>query len=306
MARDVCSRSELRGTWDPSSCARAGCPRSAIGDAASGCTCAGDAVLVAGACVSPAFADAYCGKGARFRDGACAFRGCPDAQLLDVATGACVSSRTVRELAGAQHVAVLAHEGLACTAPATPVVDGSRVACVPASALCPRGTRLARAGGRCDPGVACRAGEIADPEGPRCVALLAEGSRTAAYAVDVGAWARAVLGPDGGDGSPSLCQPLALRPAAFGIDARRTIEARIAIEIRFPENDVTLARATVDATDTATGAQLPSAAIALVEASVRGLVDTLRALGGEASAAATKTTVRCAVAAADRPFAVPR
>lgn len=269
-------------------------------------------MLVAGACVSPAFADAFCGKGARYRDGACVFVACPETQLLDVASGTCVPSRTAREIASADRIAIFAHEGLACTAPASPVIDGARVTCLPEAALCPRGTRLAAGGGRCDPSLACRAGEIADPDGRHvgagagCIALLAEGSRGGAYAVDVGAWTRAALGRDGGEGTSSLCQPLALRAATFGVDARHAINARIVVELRFPESDVTLARATVVASDAASGAPVPPAAAVLVEASVRGLVDALRALGGEASTAATKTTVRCRVATApERPFGVP-
>jgi hypothetical protein len=306
-AHDACARRQIRGAWDPGACALAGCPRSSLGDAASGCSCAGNAVLVAGACVSPAFADSYCGKGAHYRDGGCVFVACAENQILDVAAGACVPSRTARELAAADHVAIFAHERLACTPPASPIIDGARVACLPATALCPRGTRLAPNGARCDPGIGCRAGEIPDPDrrrAPRCIPLLTESAR-AAYAIDVGTWTSAVLGVDGGEGSADVCQPLALRAASLPVEPKRALDARITIELRFPEGDVTLARARVVASDAKTGAPLSDVVIARVDESVRGLVDALRALGGEASVAATKTTVHCKVEVEDRPFGRP-
>ena len=91
----------------------------------------------------------------------------------------------------------------------------------------------------------------------------------------------------------------------FTVNTTTPVLAKAADEFS-KESDVTLARATVVVSDAASGAPLPPAAAALVEGSVRVLVDALRALGGEASTAATKTTVRCRVATApERPFGVP-
>jgi hypothetical protein len=127
----------------------------------------------------------------------------------------------------------------------------------------------------------------------------------------VGAWAALALGIHGGAGSSALCQPLAQRPALFGIapgasgaseaelradggalePARRAI--RVAVAILLPDQDVSRVHAKVRATQG--GHPLSAVAEALVWGAVSTALEGLRGLGGEASAASVELEVTCAV-----------
>lgn len=67
------------------------------------------------------------------------------------------------------------------------------------------------------------------------------------------------------------------------------------VAFAIPDQDLTRVRALVSAQDAATGSPLPAPAVSVVRASVDALVDALRGLGGEASAAAVDVVVRCTV-----------
>ena len=120
---------------------RDACPRFAEAVRGGACGCADGAVLLDGACVSTQTADAYCGRGARFTGGACAYRECPEGQPLDLATGDCVPARALREIAAAQQIVFTPGERLVCEG-GRPIVDGDDLACVATVALCPRGTHF--------------------------------------------------------------------------------------------------------------------------------------------------------------------
>jgi hypothetical protein len=128
--------------------------------------------------------------------------------------------------------------------------------------------------------------------------------------VDVGAWAALALGIHGGPGSDALCQPLAARPGVFeagaaagsraadaGSDAE-PMTVRVAVAISLPDQDVSRLQARLHAQLRAPGGSsgpLSPAAEALVAASVGTLLEALRSLGGEASAASVELEVSCAV-----------
>jgi len=114
--------------------------------------------------------------------------------------------------------------------------------------------------------------------------------------VDVGAWAALAFGVDGGSGSPYLCRPLAQRPAAFELAPGKTMTVRVRVALTVPDQDLTLVDAGVRAIDAASGRPLPSAAQGVVRSAVASLVEPLRSLGGEASAAAVQVEVRCTIA----------
>jgi hypothetical protein len=254
-------------------------------------------MLVAGACVASSVADAYCGVTAIATRGGCVVRPCTAGEQLDASTGACVGAALLRQAAADSNVSVEHDAPLACEDGSPPVLGDGRLACVPRDALCPRGTR--RRGSECDRAPSCAAGEARD--GDRCHPLVRRGGR--GPLVDVGAWLYAVVGPDGGEGSHDLCAPIALRPAAFGVAPRAAMRVRVTVDLRIPDQDTSLVQLEVAAVDEATGLPLPGAAASLVAASASSLVETLRGLGGEASAAAAHTTVTCALRAQAPPSA---
>jgi hypothetical protein len=259
------------------SCAHAECP--IAGARANACNeCAPDLVRLAGACVTPRVADAYCGKGARFAGGRCVYRACAAGQLLDLATGECAASRSVRALASSSPAA--------CARGEAPVLEGSRLACVREPLLCPRGTRPH--GDACVVADRCGAGEV-EAESGACESIAAASPSHAAHVVDVARWLRAVVGADGGEGRRDLCAPLALRS---GGAARKLT---IAIALRFPANQVADAHAAVAAFDAETHVAAQPETVASVRAIVAPLVDALRALGGESSAAALDVAVTCSL-----------
>jgi hypothetical protein len=237
-------------------------------------------VLVLGACVPPAIADAYCGPAARFGLDGCAFRECADDNVLDAATGACLP-RTVVSSAGA----------MTCGEAKAPIVAQGRTACVDADAVCPRGTR--RTGPVCGRPPRCPPGTLV--AGDACRPVVTVGARDDFPRVDVGAWAAFVLGVDGGPGTPDLCRPLSLRPDAFALpqDTPGVVSLRIAVVA--PDQDLTRVHARISGAlrTTATERSLSREAERLVSGSVMTLIEPLRGLGGEASTGVVELRVTC-------------
>jgi hypothetical protein len=252
--------------------------------------------MAAGACVAPSVADAYCGPWCTATADGCTVRPCAAGEQLDAATGACVGAAALRQAAADSNIGIDRNARLACADGSPPVLADGRFACVPSDALCPRGTR--RSGAGCDRTPLCAPGELRDAN--RCRRVVTRGGT--GPRVDIGAWLHALVGPDGGLGAPDLCAPLALRPAAFALGPRRSMRVTVTLELRIPDNDLSLVELSTWATGDATaGAPLSAAATALVDTTARSLVETLRGLGGESWAAAARTTVTCVVEALDPP-----
>jgi hypothetical protein len=257
------------------------CPRDAAQDASGRCACADGTIAVFGACVAPAAGDAYCGSGALMTGGGCAFRPCAANESVDIGSGTCVSR------------SALANLGEPCVAPALDVIANGRRACVVADAACPRGTR--RQGNACVGLTRCPPGSL--PEGSACRPVVVEDPRSGRRRVDVGAWSMLALGVDGGTGSPEVCRPMQLRPQAFD-GAQGEVVVRLGLVI--PDEDVTRLHADVDVSDGA-GRRLPSAeAQGVARSAVSSVLELLRGLGGESTAAAVTLEFRCAVTVAPR------
>jgi hypothetical protein len=270
-----------RPRCDGVACAAA-CPRSAARDVSGRCACVRGDLLVLGACVPPAIADAYCGPAARFGLDGCAFRECSEDSVLDAATGACIP-RTQVPSAGA----------IACGGAKAPIVAQGRTACVDADAVCPRGTR--RAGPVCARPPSCPPGTLV--AGDACRAVVTVGARDDFARVDLGAWATFVLGADGGPGTPDLCRPLSLRTDAFSLpqDTPGSVSLRIAVVA--PDQDLTRVHARIGGAlhTAATERSLSTEAERLVAGSVMTLIEPLRGLGGEASTGVVEVRVTCGV-----------
>lgn len=285
---------------DGVSCAAA-CPRDATLDPSGRCACVDGDVPLLGACVPPPVGEAFCGPSASLASGnaagGCVFRGCAEGQSLDVVSGACAPRAT------------LPGGSIECAAPAVAIVEAGRLTCASPGAACPRGTTPAAespaAGGSrmCSRPLACPPGSLAD--GASCRPVVTSGGRGGSR-VDVGAWAALALGIHGGAGSAALCQPLAQRPGVFGalpVASDRAADGgaapaaravRVAIAILFPDQDVSRVHVEVRARD-GSGHPLSAMAEAIVSASVGTLLEALRGLGGEASAASVELEVACAI-----------
>ena len=264
--------------------------------------------MLAGGCVSHETADAFCGGGGRYEQGACVLPKCQGAQELDVSTGACVAARSMRVIAGRDHIILVRGETLTCRSDRPPLLEGGHAACVPDDALCPRGTRWATSsttGFHCDRAPRCYAGEIADPDSGKCLRLLESRPDESGYRVDVARWARAALGADGGVGTLAFCAPFARRPSLFSLGGQSNARARFTVELRFPDDDITQVYAHLDGLDELAGRGLSDGAMALAEQSTRPMIEALRAIGGEASAGVVRTTVHCFVTTTERPFSTP-
>ena len=123
--------------------------------------------------------------------------------------------------------------------------------------------------------------------GARCPAgSLAEGAACrpvrSSQGVDVGAWLRSVIGPEGGPAAPPLCDALARSAGALAVPV--SVDVQVELTLLFPDNDVSQVSATVRGSG-ATTAELEQVLAPLIEA--------LRSLGGTADQAALATTVRC-------------
>jgi hypothetical protein len=151
--------------------------------------------------------------------------------------------------------------------------------------------------------LACGRGTAFDAQLGRCVRIVS--STSEGTLVDVAAWARAVLGADGGPGSERFCDRLAIDPSAFGVDVAAETTARIDIELDFPDNDITQLHARFSVAEDGRGARIPSTATTFAEIALRPFVEMLRALGGTASAASVSSVVRCVVRGGGQPFPMP-
>lgn len=206
---------------------------------------------------------------------------CPANTVIDQETGVCLPSGSIRAIAEGMEIPLLADETLGCSEGARLVLGGSHAACVPVESTCGPGARWEKKG--CVP--------------DRPDARVVQGG-----IVDVAAWVRAYLGPDGGFGSSFLCGDFARSPWTLtaGTDVRFVLG--MSVELRIPNNDLTEAVARLEAFDATTGQPIPGE---ILQARVDRLISGLRGLGGTARASAVSTRIRCALPIGGRPMATP-
>lgn len=295
-----CAKTDVPDGGPPARCVELACPPSSTPTADGSCVCGGGASALFGGCVAPSQGKRYCGASSRFEDGACVTRTCEADFQLDRASGICLPTGTVRQLAThAMGIPLYEDETIACADGETLVLRDAQAYCLKAEDSCPRGTRFHE--GTCAPARACGAGEVADEASERCVRVLTpfEGS----HVVDVGTWTRLALGADGGPGTNALCAALRDDARAFVSVNGSSTSVAIRVELRFPANDVTEVRATTTVTDVRTGATLLGTPGTLVERAVADEVEALRAMGGLARAAAVSVKLHCDLRVMSRPVA---
>jgi hypothetical protein len=114
--------------------------------------------------------------------------------------------------------------------------------------------------------------------------------------LDAGTWTRLVIGPDGGEGSAHLCSALAHDPAVFGVSAHGSLPLRFTVDLVFPDNEVSRARASVTGADpVTTGALAHPSAAGAIDGAIDALLRPLRTGGAISNAASVNATVRCMV-----------
>ncbi len=263
------------------------------------CRCLKGYLSIAGQCLTPQAANAYCGVGRHYEAGGCAPDRCRPGDEIDQSTGYCVSREQVATNIG---VAVGAGQKLGCPPGQELIVDGPTAACVPLSQTCARdevwtGQACAKVG-------RCPTGAMWDPALAQCV-QYAQGSGESGLTVNVGQWASANYGPDGGMGTSGFCGAFAKKPYSFGIVEGVSAYVRATVMMSFPEGEI--ARGVVQAVTVfdASGNPVPPRGAAEVDAAARNIFGTLVLGGGRASAPTSSTTVRCAVIHAGKPQPVP-
>lgn len=236
-----------------------------------------------GVCASPRDERALCHGSPLGRDGVCVAEPCGAGQTtLD--SGGCVPTLGLNVAAHPAGLTVDEGEHFECPAHTRMVAlasaSGPRGLCLARNA-CPFGSRWLK--GQCAAMPRCAGQAIFDETTGTCTQLVARSGG----ALDVGAWARAALGADGGRAASYWCGPLAQRPLDLGAvsDSPSTVVATI--DLVFVGNDPRSAEVTVRTRDLS---QAPA-----VEGVVRPLVDLLRRLPGPTSASRVTVQTRCAV-----------
>lgn len=236
-----------------------------------------------GVCVSPRDERSLCRGATLGRDGVCANEVCGAGQTtLD--SGGCVPTLGLTVAAHPAGLTTEEGEHFECpehtrmVALASP--SGPRGLCL-ARAACPFGSRWLK--GQCAPMPRCGATSIFDETTNSCAQVV---SRVGG-GLDVGAWARAAFGADGGRAASYWCGPLAQRPLDVGAasDSPSTVVATI--DLTFHDNDPRSAEVAVKTRDLAQAAA--------VDAVVRPLVDLLRRHAGPTSASRVTLQTRCVV-----------
>jgi hypothetical protein len=274
------------------------CPRDSERDSSGRCACAAGTFLVLGACVPAPVGDAFCGPAAILDANGCAFRPCGPEEQLDLVTGRCAGRRTVKD------ARVTAGQG--CGTSAWPIVAGGQIECAPADATCPRGARRSDANTctrppRCPPGTVADVADLGDAGAAgACRLVVTAGGHLDDRRVDVGAWMAVVLGVDGGRGSREVCQPLQQRAMALGLERGEALEVGVAVSLVVPDQDVPRLHADVrielHPAGGPGGVRPPPAGVQeLVSDDVSTLLEALRGLGGESSAAAIDLHVSCVI-----------
>jgi hypothetical protein len=214
----------------------------------------------------------------------------------------CIPHEQVNQVGASMGVPVGQGQKLGCPAGQRLIIDGNTAACVPIAQTCARdeawnGTACAKVG-------ACPTGSVWDAAKAQCV-KYAQGSEGDGLTVNVNEWAQANFGPNGGLGAPGFCASFAKKPWSFGIVEGSQAMVRVTVMMSFPEGQIARGVAQTTTVFDASGNPVPAKGAAEVDASAKSVLSPLVAGGGRASAATLATTVKCLVANAAKPQAIP-
>ena len=284
-------------------CSISSCGEGAAFDTKQGrCRCLKGYITLAGQCMTPAEANAYCGVGRHFENNGCQPNQCAANDELDQSTGLCVPRDRVNQVASTMGVQVGAGQKLGCPPGQKLILDGSSAACVPLSQTCARDETWT--GQACAKVVQCPTGQIWDPSVAQCV-QYAQGSASDELVVDVQQWAVANYGPSGGMGTTAFCSSFAKKPLSFGLVEGATSFVRVSIVMSFLGGEVAKGSIQTTSVFDGSGNPVPAKGAAEVDIAARSIFGTLVLGGGRSSALSAGTTVKCAVVNAAKPQPVP-
>ncbi len=284
------------------------CSISSCGDGAAfdvsqnRCRCLKGYLAIAGQCLTPQDANAYCGKGNHYENGGCAPDRCKPGDELDQSTGWCIPRDQVNQVASNMGVPLGAGQQLGCPAGQKLIIDGPTAACVPLSQTCARDETWT--GQVCAKVGACPTGSIWDPTLAQCV-QYAQGSGSDELVVNVAQWAYANYGPNGGAGTSAFCGAFAKRPLSFGLAEGSSAMVRIAVTMSFPDGAISSGVVQASSVFDASNNPVPQKGAGEIDGAARAIFSTLLLGGGRASAPSASTTVKCAVVNAAKPQPVP-
>jgi hypothetical protein len=285
-------------------CSLATCGEGASFDARIGrCRCLPGRALIGGHCLDQNVADTYCGRGYHWQNRGCYHDECRPGDEIDHATGLCIPHEQVNQVASNLGISVGPGQKLGCPAGQKLVIDGPSAACVPLEQTCARdetwnGQACAKVVTNCPEGSAFDAGQ------GKCV-VFAKESPSEVLAVNVGQWAFANYGPDGASGAPAFCNAFARKPWSFGVNEGSSAVVKIAVTLLFPETQIARGSVQTRASFGASGNPVPPKGAAEVDAAARAVLAPLVQQGGRAAAGSVTTTVKCLIANAARPQAIP-
>ncbi len=265
--------------------------------------CSPGLFVVDGACLGPREIDGYCGS--RSVGSTCALAACGPGEGLDPRAGTGAPARTVRELVARDRSTPLpAGARLSCRDDRVLVAHGDHAGCLARSDACPRTMHASPSDPPCVADPVCPLGEVRAADGA-CVVVVSRGG------LQVGAWTRAVLGGDpgagdsagtdggaAGHGAGRMCRVLAQAPWELDVGPGGVRTVTLAVQLTFPDNDVSQATATVTA-------EIPPAALLATQAALDGLLIPLRALaaaGGSSDAASATVHLWCTVRGGSSPL----
>ncbi len=278
-------------------CVALACPPDAKPDGNGGCVCNDGADAFFGACLGANELPRFCGDAARPSAAGCAFVRCAPGDVLDRASGVCLPLGSQRGLAKALGVGLYDTETLGCDSDQSLVASGHTAGCAKPTDTCGVGMHAVADAGACVAVPTCGPGTLYSAADGRCLRVLS--SFDDAPLVDVALWLRAAIGPDGGEGTTTVCAPLRDDVRLAGA-SEQTFD--VEVELRALANETTNAdlRLKVEV-----GLAPSEAARGLVEHGLRPVVTALRALGGLTNAASATVRVHCPVHLWGRPFATP-
>jgi hypothetical protein len=111
--------------------------------------------------------------------------------------------------------------------------------------------------------------------------------------VDLGTFLALAVGRDGGAASPDLCRPLALRALLFGVAAEHLHGIKLRLTVTAPDQDLTRLVVATQAYGDSRSLGLSVGLENDLRAAAATLLEPLRGVGGEASAAETTLEIAC-------------
>lgn len=263
------------------------------------CVCYPGYITLGGSCLTQAEANKHCGKGAVFTPQGCAPLTCAPGFIADLENDQCVPKSAVDKAAG-----VGPGQTLACAQGTVLVVTQGQSSCVPAEQTCAKDE--AWNGGACVKLPTCQPGYDIDRTTMTCAMISRPPTGGDDLGtVDVTQWARGNFGPNGGQGAPGLCGPLAKKPLTFGVMPGGSIRVVVNVGLSFPNGMVDSASVASGGVVEASGQPVTPKGAAEIQAAAETLVASLKSQKARSSAGQVPTTVRCMIVNAAPPVAVP-